>query len=339
MPIIGLARRARRRLPGAVVGALATAMAVVTLSPVGAAAAGSSVIAHDVTGCGKPTTVFEPASPGGTLSAQALGLSIETPLLRQANQHHVRWLSTLTCKPRPDRTRQVPFQGTGSTSTNWSGYENDGSNNSHAYAQAYWTVPSITPPDKSPGDFSVIWPGIGQGFGGGALIQDGTGQDAICLTQPPLCGTYTLNYYFWLEIYPDEYMQQVTNLTPSPGDSVATSVEWLSPNANFLLCDYNQNTCVYASQRPAHSPENSSEWIVEREAICTPTCNLYGLADFGSVGFTNALYNYNPSSPINAGNFHSITMRSNDNSQVLAVPTDLGSDGASFLDYWQNYGP
>jgi hypothetical protein len=184
-------------------------------------------------GVGKPMTVFEPASSNGTLSPQAARLPAETPLISEANQRPVDGSQHLTCKPHPERTRRVPLRDQAGDSTNWSGCETDNNNNDHAYAQADWTVPPITPPDKSPGNSSVIWPGVGLGRSGGALIQDGTGQHAQCLTQPPLCGTYNLNYYFRLEIYPDELMQQVINLVPSRGDSVGTSIEWLSPDALF----------------------------------------------------------------------------------------------------------
>jgi hypothetical protein len=104
------------------------------------------------------------------------------------------------------------------------------------------------------------------------------------------CSSYTKSYYFWLEYVPGESMQEVTNLTPSVGDSVGTSVSYAaSTGATFTLCDYTEKECVSGSQTPGSAPGHSAEWIVERPTYTTASGDvLLPLPEFSQVAASGA---------------------------------------------------
>jgi hypothetical protein len=125
------------------------------------------------------------------------------------------------------------------------------------------------------------------------LIQDGTEQDANCVaSNRDSCATSQAVYYFWIEEFPAEFQEQITNLVPNPGDVVGAQAGWASGQAQFLLCDYTQSLCVTGAQSSG-GPDSSVEWIVERTSLCsvsTSNCSPQPLANFGSVTLLNCTY-------------------------------------------------
>lgn len=275
---------------------------------------------HLQTGCGEPITLHTPAVTGQALTAAALGESRADPVLTKAAAHHVHWLSAITCESidAPHQT-ETP---SASTYLNWSGYIASSSGTPN-YVQGLWTEPSVSVPAGVPYAESVIWPGLGGNCSTCQLVQDGTLQEVDVTGQ---------QHFFWIEVWPQEGIQTVTNLVPSAGDSVAADVSWSGGTANFTLCDYTLATCLSGSQS-SPAPTNTAEWIVERPTLAGGGYPI--LADWGSVTITGAGYNIGPGGQLqgSAAGAESATMV-NTSGQTLASPGSVSSDGSSFTDTW-----
>jgi hypothetical protein len=317
-------------------------------SPATARAAGAgsqspSVSRHQVNGCGRTMTLYTPQTPGAGLPASALGLPRGPhTIMAVAAQRHVRWLTTLRCRARPMRHRFLPAgpHNAAGSSNNWSGYE-DTTPGTPNYAQAFWTMPQLGGPNSATAtDYSSVWPGIGDG-NGGELIQDGSEQDVSCVVLHNTCQEVVDSYYFWLETFPGENQEEVTNLVPNEGDSVAAAVYWSSSTgAEFTLCDYTQNTCVTGSQSSS-APDDTAEWIVERTGICqNGYVSLPSLAPFGKVTITNGGFDETPQNSleytIGDGYPNAIDMYDVNGTQLDS--TGGLSGGTSFSVTWDAYG-
>lgn len=152
-----------------------------------------------------------------------------------------------------------------------------------------------------------------------------------CTTQ-----TSVAYYYFWIEEFPRESMQEITNLTPHPGESVSVSAAWSSGSATFQLCDWTQNVCLDGNQT-SPGPDNVSEWIVER-----PTNELTGLehlANYNYVAISGSYYTAGGKSYSIAqsprGN-HQIQMTGS-GGKVISSVSSLASSGAGFNAYWKGF--
>lgn len=221
-------------------------------------------VSHNVSGCGNislwvpnqpssfyannPQAVLPPvATKGiGTLSVARLAASRPT-----------HWLSSLSCKATnrhsvPPRT--TPSHGSVSPDTinnyqysgNWAGYQDIGGG--ITTAQQMWTVPFVNGPNNLT-KVSSIWPGIGTGDNSGdSLIQAGSEQDGAC--GEPGCFTQSTSYYYWLEIYPQESSETITNLSANPGDRAGVEVDFNPSNkeSTFLVCDFSENSCVTGNE-------------------------------------------------------------------------------------------
>lgn len=307
-----------------------------------------AVVAHPAAGCGEPLKVLSPQAGGAAgyaRFARALGAP-DGPgtLLGQAEQRHVRWLTSLACKPGRERHPVPPAARksgragfNAEPSSNWSGYQ-DSLSSPPNYAQAFWTIPALGLPQPGDTDFSSVWPGIGDG-NGGELIQAGSEQDITCPNVNNTCGTVETQYDFWFEVVPGEAEQVITNLVPAPGDSVAVSAFWSSQTgAEFGICDFTQQMCGTATQASS-GPDSTAEWIVERpsvEATTNPTtCILPPLAAYGTVNLTSAGFNETPQGSLedvlSQGNPAAIDMFDAQGTQLDST-SPVGSDGASFSD-------
>lgn len=304
------------------------------------------VAVHTVPGCvpGMSITVRNPgpaAATSGRSLAAALGLPASSPLLARAASTHARWLSTITCKEKPNRTPYRPAAPSRTdadyASSNWSGYVTaPGAVSNPDNAEMTWTIPSVSyAPAASTGEqYSSIWPGLGGSNGeSGTLVQDGTEQDAKCIaSKSGGCEAYAYPVYFWFEIYPDEAELQVTNLSPAAGDSVGTAVSYLPSGAEFTMCDYTQQLCVSASQTPSSPPGNSAEWIVERPTV---SGNLPPLPDFGTVQLASCDYQQGTTLyTARQGSGQSIDMYNG--SDQLDSTSDLNSSGDGFAVTWHS---
>lgn len=294
--------------------------------------------AHANSACGGISTVYTPPA-GHAMTAAMLGMpKAAQPLLATAAAHHVRWASQLDCTARPNHIHRLQPgpRVNDATAPNWSGYQVN--TNAPNYVQGEWTEPDVSFPANGLSAFSSIWTGIGGGIGAGSgeLLQDGTEEDQVCTDVAGEC-SYSYIYDFWVEDFPKEAEQVVSNITPVPGDAVAGAVFWsASTGTEFTLCDFTQQWCGTGSEAD-NAPGNTAEWVVER-----PTLALTGLpplADVGTVTFTNAGFDEdqqgNIVDTIADGGPTPIDMV--DGSTFLAAPGPLDTTGTSFDDFWDAY--
>ncbi len=196
-------------------------------------------------------------------------------------------------------------------SNNWAGYVATGG--TFTSVSGSWNVPQVNATGTSA---DATWVGIG-GTSGTHLIQTGT--------QALVNNNGQVSYQAWYEMLPAN--SQKVPLTISPGDSITASIAQQSANQwTISLSDSTtgqnyQTTVTYAASL------SSAEWI---EEMPVRGRTFIPLDNFGSVQFSalSAVKDGVSLTPAQA-NAHSIVMI-NSLDQVLAQPSALGSDGASF---------
>lgn len=198
-------------------------------------------------------------------------------------------------------------------SHNWSGYIANGSN--FTGISGTWVVPSVAPSDSVETD--TTWVGIG-GVNNHNIIQAGT--DAVVLNGEVF-------YHAWFERLPNDPNIVRVPLQVSSGDSVTVSITESSKNQWSF--DFKNNTTgdTYSITLPFVSNEASAEWIEEMPLV---ESNVQATFDnFGKVDFSNAyaVSGGSPESPLSLG-AEAVTMY--EGGQILASPSGLGQNGASF---------
>jgi hypothetical protein len=199
------------------------------------------------------------------------------------------------------------------TSNNWSGYVASGG--PYTSVSGTWTVPQPVTPGA--GGVGATWVGIG-GVSSSDLIQAGT-SDTVIHGQD--------RFESWIEGLP-QASQQVP-LAVAPGDSVTVTIEEQGDGTGMWQISITNNTTGQSYQTTVSytSSHSSAEWIQEAP---TGSRGVLPLDNFGSVSFGAATTTVNPQ-PLDLAhaNAHPVTMV-NASNEALAVPSSIGSDGASF---------
>jgi hypothetical protein len=160
--------------------------------------------------------------------------------------------------------------------------------------------------------------GIG-GVSSNDLIQAGT--------QDVASGTGQSQFQAWIEMLPAP-SQQIP-LAVAPGDSITVSITQQGAGSGVWQIAFKNNTSGKTYQTTVHyaSSLSSAEWI--EEAPSGPN-GVVPLDNFGSVAFSGAtaVQNGQTVNLVQSG-ARPITML-NANSQPLAVPSGINSDGSSF---------
>ena len=211
-------------------------------------------------------------------------------------------------------------------SFNWSGYEttagtftspNSAGQNLGWFTGvgATWIVPAVAATSSLSAD--ATWVGIG-GVTAHDLIQVGT--QAVTGD-----GANQVQYQAWFETLP-QTTQQIP-LTVNAGDSVTGSVTQISPGEWQISFRDNTTGGQYATQVAYASSLSSAEWIEEAPSNQD---GIMPLDQFGSVSFSNAYAILN-GSQVNILNSGATPLSmANHANQVVAAPSVLNSDGASF---------
>ncbi len=212
-------------------------------------------------------------------------------------------------------------------SSNWSGYAATGGVFSSVSAD--WVVPTISCPPSST-SFSSQWIGI-DGYSSDTVEQDGTEAD---------CSSGTPYYGAWYEMYGDAnveggYEVPLSN-TVEAGDAMSATVSLTGSTWTLAIADATQNWHYSINVANPTSPapsQSSAEWIAERPEVCSSSCGLATLSNFGSVTFTNATATdaSATNAPISA--FANTPMEMV-GSTVLAMPGPLTAGGTGFTDTW-----
>jgi hypothetical protein len=200
------------------------------------------------------------------------------------------------------------------TSHNWSGYA--ATSGSYTGVTGTWTVPQLAP-SGAPG-VGATWVGIG-GVNSHDLIQAGT--------QDVSAGNGQSQFQAWIEMLPAP-SQQIP-LAVAPGDSITVSITQQGAGSNTWQIAFKNNTSGQTYQTTVHyaSSLSSAEWI--EEAPSGPN-GIVPIDNFGSIGFSNATATQNGQTvDLAQAGAKPVTLL-NANSQPLAVPSSIGSDGASF---------
>ena len=237
--------------------------------------------------------------------------------------------------------------GAATASLNWAGYVVASDFTSPlgvvTDVRGSWIVPAIQATSKA--EYSSVWIGIGGLFQGDtSLIQTGTEADS---------GSGATFYAAWYELLPN-FSIRITNQMTScpilpttndclvkPGDTISGDVALKDASSNLwtiTLADVSQGW-TFVKDFTYMSSERSAEWIVERPALCTGGgCKLAVLASFASVALgldTTGILGTNSATigtyPGTIGAFPRRVVQMFSGTTLLAQPSDLSSDGTSFV--------
>jgi hypothetical protein len=212
-------------------------------------------------------------------------------------------------------------------SSNWSGYADTGA--TFSAVSATWTVPTVTCSGGAT-TYSAQWTGI-DGDTSSTVEQDGTSAD---------CSGGAASYNAWYEMYGDSAVNsgdEVELSNPvSAGDIITASVSVTGSSWTLSLLDDNGTKWSFKTTVSfSGAAQSSAEWVVERPEVCSRTCSLTTLADFGSVTFSGASATSATISngPISAYADSLIDMVNG--STVIAEPGALLDGGTGFTDTWE----
>jgi Peptidase A4 family len=200
------------------------------------------------------------------------------------------------------------------TSHNWSGYAASGG--TFTAVTGTWTVPQFNASDGTFG-IDAAWVGIG-GVRSRDLIQAGT--------QQTVSGSGSTRYEAWVETLPQP--SRAVPLRVHAGDSVTVSISEQSPDQWLIAFNNNTTGQTFQVTEQYTSSHSSAEWV--QEAPSSGRGGILPLSNFGSIEFSaGSAVKDGQTVSIAGANARAITMVSGNN-QALAVPSQLGPDGASF---------
>jgi hypothetical protein len=229
------------------------------------------------------------------------------------------------------------------SSSNWCGYELQGSGRTYDLVLGEWLVPPLK---GEPGvhTYSGLWVGL-DGDQTNDLVQAGTSQENIDW------GIFSVSgFYAWSELLPNQPTgQRITSVAINPYDDVIGQV-WIG-DANgtidqnggyawFYLHDFNNLQYVYFSTPldGTYFTGSEAEWIMERPSVNN---NFPDLADYGLTGtwYAYALNTNGTSVAYSAAPNLNITMYNNyynyNDDNVLSEVIPVTADQMWF--FWQNF--
>jgi hypothetical protein len=162
------------------------------------------------------------------------------------------------------------------SSTNWGGYAVSGA--PFTDAKGTWVQPAATCTSRTH-QYASFWVGI-DGYSSNSVEQLGTDSDCV--------GKGRASYYAWWEMYPQNSVELSTSSYPvKPGDTLTAEVS-VSGTTFTLSLKSSEGWTFTTTQTGSGLSQASAEWIAESPEICSFFCSLAQLADFGTMGFTNA---------------------------------------------------
>jgi hypothetical protein len=154
--------------------------------------------------------------------------------------------------------------------SNWAGLVDTGTSFTGVGAQ--WTVPTVQPSQVMRS--SATWVGLDGALPSDpTIIQTGTTQATS--------GGQTA-YFAWYELYP---LPSVSIGGVAPGDQMQATISEVSAGLWSLAIKDTSSGQIFSSTFAYSGPAVSAEWI--EEAPANSLGQLYPIADFGTVGFTN----------------------------------------------------
>lgn len=203
--------------------------------------------------------------------------------------------------------------GTGTTSTNWAGY--DALGGGFTSVTATWTVPAVVP--SATDAYSSFWVGL-DGDGSNSVEQIGTDSDSV--------GGKAV-YEIWYEMYPKWPVYPA--MTIKAGDSITASVTAGGKGSFTLTLTDNTTKATFTTvQKMMKAKGYSAEVIGEAPW----SGGVLPLANFGTVNFSNCAFN---GKAISAYDWYSINMVSG--GVTKAATSALNSSGTGFSIAWKSF--
>jgi len=223
----------------------------------------------------------------------------------------------------------LPISFSKVTSQNWAGYAVNGATFNDV--QGTWTQPAVVGSCTSAARYASFWVGI-DGYSSTTVEQIGTDSD---------CTGGHASYYAWYEMFPANSVT-ISSLTIHPGDVLTAQVKVSGTSFTLSLKDATSKQSFSIKKTSASATKSSAEWIAESPEICSTTCSLAKLNNFGTVHFTNCEAATGAgllpiSSFTGSSGPHEITMTNSAHTKDRAVPSALGSTGKSFSITWKSY--
>jgi hypothetical protein len=172
--------------------------------------------------------------------------------------------------------------------------------------------------------YSSFWVGI-DGYTSKTVEQTGTDSD---------CNGGSAKYYAWYEFYPANSVNLGSKYPVKVGDHMSAEVSASGTSFTVTLTDSSGWT-FSITKSVSSAQKSSAEWIVERPEICTTTCTLASLSDFGKVSFSSNYATINGvTGAISSFTHVAITMKQG--GKALDKPSALSTDGtSSFTVSWR----
>ncbi len=216
-------------------------------------------------------------------------------------------------------------------SQNWAGYAAGGTQFSSVSGN--WVQP--TAKCGSGQTYSAFWVGIGGASDQSSALEQ-TGTQADCMADG------SAEYYAWYELVPAAPVK--LDLAIKPGDNIAAKVNVDGSNVTVSLTDQTSGQSTTKTLQMDNPDTSSAEWIAEAPSACDGSggCQPLPLADFGTVGFTNATATANghtgtisdsdwSAQPVQlSGSGSSDVSYGTDAGSAGASPSSLSSDGSAF---------
>jgi peptidase A4-like protein len=231
-----------------------------------------------------------------------------------------------TAGPAMAQALRAPDARVGSTSSNWSGYAAFRSGTTFTDVKGSWVQPSVSCP-TSKKTYSSFWIGI-DGYNSSSVEQTGTEADCKGVNRPA--------YYAWYEMYPSP-SARITGFAVHPGDTLSAEVSVSGSQFTLTLNNLTTGAHFSTTKSSSSAAKSSAEWVAEAPTICSFTCHLAKLSNFGTVNFSGSFATGNGhTGSINDSQWSNdaITMKSG--ATTKAQPSALSPDGTVFSITWKH---
>ncbi|MGP0032765.1 MAG: G1 family glutamic endopeptidase [Acidimicrobiales bacterium] len=217
-------------------------------------------------------------------------------------------------------------------STNWSGYADI--SDTYQSVSSSWVEPTVNCSSAVRGGakatYAAFWIGL-DGYSSDSVEQTGTDSDCTAAGVP--------SYYGWYEMYPAGSVELSKSKYPvAPGNTLTSSVTSNPAGTSFTLTlsDTTANWTYSITKAAKGLARSSAEWVAEAPSSCSLSCSVLPLADFGTVGFSNASTADTAGNTGSISGFSDVEMQMGSGTKIKANPSSLGAGGASFSVTWVN---
>jgi len=212
------------------------------------------------------------------------------------------------------------------TSPNWSGYAVTGEVDSVTAAYGSWLVPTATCGGRQRNSGASFWVGI-DGYTSATVEQTGTDSD---------CSQGTPRYYAWYEFFPEPGVT-IKTISVEAGDVMSASVIYNGTEFTATITDARTRETFTTSKAVPSAKRDSAEWIAEDNAsIFTDfSTAFFGQDETGVAATCDATVGSKTAAIGGFPSYHAITMVGSTEGSLLAVPSALSTDGASFSVQWR----